>query len=274
MRPPTLRLLVPVAVVGLTVATAGSARMAADDVIALARFHDQVGTTTEKTGFQIEVGVQSTSGVLQAIVVRTTLGPGVRWGNDPPDPTEDCTTANPAVCTTTMRANEVGTIERGWAWDVVVDGPGTYEITAAVEPEQSDPDLSNNTATFRFLVVAPSGGGSGGGGTGGGSGGGGGNAASVLASAVKLAPAKPKAGSTVVASVRVTRGGSSVRPTRVACSASIGGVKVKGGAKAKSGAASCLFKTPKSGKGKTMLGSVSFKAGGQSFTKRFSARLV
>lgn len=53
----------------------------------------------------------------------------------------------------------------------------------------------------------------------------------------------------------------------------MGGVKVKGGAKAASGLASCLFTTPKSAKGKTLAGSVSFRAGGQPFTKRFSVRL-
>jgi hypothetical protein len=64
-----------------------------------------------------------------------------------------------------------------------------------------------------------------------------------------------------------------VTPTGIACAATIGKTKVNGGAKSSSGAASCLFKTPTSAKGKKMLGSVSFTAGGQSFTKRFSARL-
>ena len=95
----------------------------------------------------------------------------------------------------------------------------------------------------------------------------------VTAGAVKLSPAKAKAGSTLVASVRVTKGGSPVRPARIACSASVGGAKVRGGARSSSGLASCLFKTPKSGKGKTMVGSVSFTAGGQRFAKRFAARL-
>ena len=125
---------------------------------------------------------------------------------------------------------------------------------------------SNNKAAVTIVVTEPS--------TGGGSGGSGGTgAASASASAVKLSPAKPKAGSTLVASVRVTRGGSAVKPTGIACAATVGKTKVKGGAKSSSGLASCLFKTPKAGKGKTMLGSVSFKAGGQSFTKRFSAKL-
>ena len=244
----------------LVLALAAGARPAADDVVALVSFHDQLGTTTERTSFQIEVGVQSTSGAIQPITVRITLGPGIRWGNDPPDPSEDCTTANPAVCTTTMRANEVGTVERGWAWDVVVPGPGGYEITATVEPSVADPDLTNNTKTFRFEVVAPSGGG-------------GGGAASVTAARVKLSPAKPRAGATVVASVRVTKGGSPLRPSRIACSAAIGKTKIKGGPKAASGVASCLFRTPKSATGRSLTGTISFSAGGESFERRFSAKL-
>src|SRR6185503_6594437 len=85
-----------------------------------------------------------------------------------------------------------------------------------------------------------------GGGPGGGGGGGGDTSAAAKASAVKLSPAKPRAGSSVVASVRVTKGGSPLRPTGIACAASIGKVKVKGASRSASGLALCLFKTPKS----------------------------
>ena len=40
-----------------------------------------------------------------------------------------------------------------------------------------------------------------------------------------------------------------------------------------SGLASCLFKTPKSAKGKAMTGSIAFRAGGTAFTKRFATTL-
>jgi hypothetical protein len=165
--------------------------------------------------------------------------------------------------------NEVGTFGAGYEWDVVASQPGDYEVSASVEGEQSDPDTSNNTGTLRFEVVTTGGGG--GGGSGGG--GGGGSSAKVSVGSVKLAPASPKAGSTVVASVRVTKGGSPVRPVGVTCSGSVGGAKVKGGARSASGLASCLFKTPKSAKGTSLAGSISFRAGGTAFTKRFAVRL-
>lgn len=164
-----------------------------------------------------------------------------------------------------MRPNEIGTIGAGYVWDVVADRPGVYEITASVEPTEPDPDLSNNTDTFRFEVVQPT---SGGGGTGGGGGG-----ATVSASVVKLSPAKPKASSTVAATVRVTAGGAPVRPTGIACAGTIGSAKVKGTGKAASGTATCLYRTQRSAKGKTLRGTISFSARGTKFTKRFSARL-
>jgi hypothetical protein len=245
-------------------------RPAADDLVLSVHLHNSTATTTGPN-FQIEVEIETTTGVEQPIVVRTTLPPGLRWGADAPDPSEDCITANPAICTTRTKRNEVGTVGAGWFWDVVADGPGVYEITAAVEPSERDPDLSNNTDTFRVEVVSAPGGGSGGGSGGGGSGGGGVAAASV--SAIKLSPARPKAGSTLVASVRVTRGGAPIRPVGVSCAAAIGGQKLKGAGKAASGVASCLFKTPKSSKDKTLAGAIALRAGGQRFTKRFSVRL-
>jgi hypothetical protein len=168
-----------------------------------------------------------------------------------------------------MQPNEVGTIGAGYLWDVVADRAGVYEITASVEPTEPDPELSNNTDTFRFEVTQPT---SGGGGTGGG-GSGGGGAVSASAGAVKLTPAKPRAGSLVTATVRVTAGGAPVRPTGLTCAGTIGSAKLKGTGKTASGSATCVYRTPKSAKSKTLRGSVSFIARGTKFTKRFSARL-
>jgi hypothetical protein len=168
------------------------------------------------------------------------------------------------VCLVSPTTNEAGSLEFRKRWGIVADAPGFYEVSGSVEGQRPDPDTSNNTRTFRFEVRPDTGGG-------GGSGGGGG--ATVSASAAKLSPARPKAGSTVVASVRVTRGGSPVRPTRVACAASLGGKKAKGSARAAAGVASCRFPTPKSAKGKRLAGSISFRAGGRSFVKRFGTRL-
>jgi hypothetical protein len=255
-----------IALVALVLVATAGATPAADDVIVDVHFAHQTGTTASSPKFKIEVSVHSTSGVLQPIVVTIGLSDGLRWGADPPDPSEDCVTANPAVCTTRMKANEVGTIETGWNWDVVAERTGAFEISAAVEPAEADPDTSNNRKTFAFEVVST------GGSEGGGPGGGGGSLA-VSASAVKLVPARPRAGSTVVASVSVRRGGSPVRPTGVACAASAGATKIKAAAGSRSGLASCLLKPPRTAVGKVLAGSISFRAGGRAFTKRFSTKL-
>ncbi len=196
------------------------------------------------------------------VKVRIELPAGLHWGNDAPDPSEACTVGETSVCTLVL-GTQGNFAFSAWGWDVVADATGSYTLKVQViESSTSDPDTSDNASSVTVVVTQP--------------------AepepsperpAAVAASAVKVSPAKPKAGSTVVASVRVTGGGLPVRPRGVACAATIGKTKIQGGAKSSSGVASCLFKTPKTGKGKRMLGSISFKAGGQSFTKRFSARL-
>jgi hypothetical protein len=218
-------------------------------------------TTTPGTKFKLAFAVDTAGGVSQVVVVRVGLPDGLRWGVDGPDPGEGCTGTAPAVCRQALLTNGAGTVEGGYIWDVIADHLGTYDVTATVEPEQPDPNRANNTATLHFEVV------------GGSTGGQGGDTSRATASAVKLSPTRPRAGSTVVASVRVTKGGSAVRPTRVRCAASMGAVKVKGTARAASGVASCLFKTPRGGAGKRLTGSVSFSAGGASFTRRFAAKL-
>jgi Domain of unknown function DUF11 len=193
------------------------------------------------------------------VKVRIQLPAGLHWGNDAPDPSEDCTVGETSVCSVSL-GTQGNFAFSAWGWDVVADTTGSYTLNAQViESSTSDPDTSDNASSVTVVVTSPAGGSVPG--------------ASVAASAVKVSPAKPKAGSTVVASVRVTKGGSPVKPTGIACAATIGKTNVKGGAKSSSGVASCLFKTPKSAKGKRMLGSVFFRAGGQSFKKRFSARL-
>lgn len=259
------------AALAATVPAAAPARPAADD-ISVQVFLEGGNTPTTTTGlsFQIVVAVESTSGVQQSITIRIGLPDGLRWGTDAPDPTEGCTGTAPAICATKMQPNEVGTIGAGKVWDVVADRPGVYEITASVESTEPDPDMSNNTDTFRFEVLQPT---SGEGDTGGGGSGGGGSGVAATAGAVKLTPAKPKAGSLVTATVRVAAGGAAVRPTRLTCAAAIGSAKLKGTGRTARGSAACVYRTPKAAKGKTFRGSVSFIARATKFTKRFSARL-
>jgi hypothetical protein len=195
------------------------------------------------------------------------LGDGLRWGATPPGAADGCTsTASTAECRSPFDLQPVsGQSGVGFYWEVVAPQNGSYRYAAhIVHADDADPIVSNNASSITIVVNET---------TGGGGGGGGGDTASVTASAVRPSPTRPKAGSTVVAAVRVTRGGSAVRPTGVTCTASLGKTTVKGAGKAASGVASCLFRTPKSAKGKVLRGSVSFSAGGTAFTKRFATKL-
>ena len=261
------------AAVGLAAASASAAPTAANLRIAILVGSPPVTTQPPSipNGGSVTIGglnfvagfaVTNTGPDPATVKVQIELPAGLHWGTDGPDPSEDCTVGETSVCNALL-GTQVNNDFAALGWDVVADTVGSYTLKVQViESSTSDPDTSDNASSVTVVVTQPAGG----------SGGGSGSAA-VAASAVKVSPAKPKAGSAVVASVRVTRGGSPVRPTGIACAATIGKTKIKGGAKSSSGVASCLFKTPKTGKGKTMLGSISFKAGGQSFTKRFSKRL-
>jgi hypothetical protein len=143
----------------------------------------------------------------------------------------------------------------------VADRAGPYVVTSSVESSEPDPNPSNNTSTFRFEVAASGGSGPTRGGT------------AVSAGAVKLTPKRPKAGTVVVASVRVTAGGSPVRPTGLSCAGTISGAKVVGTPRSAAGTAACRYRTPKAAKGKTIRGTISFTARGKKFTKRFAAKL-
>ena len=156
---------------------------------------------------------------------RVELSGGLRWGADNPDPTEKCSsTPTTGECTTGDLQPVAGGSEAGWFWDVVAPGNGTYTFKGEItKTADTDPDMSNNASQITIVVNETTGGG--GGGWGGG--GGGGGSAAATASAVKLSAARPRAGSTVVASVHVTRGGSPLRPSGIACPASIGGTRVR-----------------------------------------------
>jgi len=238
---------------------AATARPAADDVlltIQLGHAGNPLPGTTTEANFGLVFIVETQVGVVQAVKLTVGLPDGLHWGRDAPDPGEGCQGTAPAVCTQTLETNSGGTVGGGYYWDVVADRLGSYEVTATVEPTELDPNLSNNTSTFRFEVVQPASG-----------------AAAVVASAAKLTPAKPKAGSLVTATVSVSAGGVPVRPMRVACTAQVGGATLKGAPRAASGSATCRYRTPRSARGKTLRGKISFTARSMMFTKRFSTRL-
>ena len=196
--------------------------------------------------------------------VRFELPPGLRWGADGPDPSEDCTESVMPECTVALGNAQTNPppLDSAWGWNVHADAPGSYSLKAGiVESSTSDPDTADNSSTVTVVVTLPP-------------------ApppppppVKATASAVKVSPAKPKAGSLVSATVRVTAGGTPITPTGVACTGSLAGAKVKGTAKAASGNASCRYRTPKSAKGKTLRGKVTFSARGTKFTKPFAAKL-
>jgi hypothetical protein len=222
--------------------------------------------TVKSRNFYVFVDVALIAPVAAKATIRAELGSGLTWGADSPDPTEQCTsTPTTGECQIPDLQPITGQSSAGWFWNVVAAQNGMYTFRAGlIAISDTDSDPSNDASSITIVVdesapptQPPPGGG----------------AAAAKASGVKLSPTRPKAGSTVVASVRVTRGGSAVRPSGITCSASMGGVKVRGTPRAASGVASCLFKTLKSAKGKTMSGSISFRAGGSAFTKRFATKL-
>jgi hypothetical protein len=219
--------------------------------------------TVTKRDFWAFVGVSLAAAAPAGGTFEVELGQGLSWGADAPDPTEGCTSTAPTTgrCQVQQLSAETGGAAV-YFWNVTAAQNGTYTLRAElVATSDTDSDPSNN-ATSITIVVAEQGGGGGGGGS-----------AGATASAAKIVPAKPKAGSTVAATVRVRAGGTAVRPSRIACSGAIGSAKVAGTPRAASGSATCTFRAPRSAKGKTLRGSISFTARGTRFTKRFAAKL-
>jgi hypothetical protein len=192
---------------------------------------------------------------------RLELGAGLRWGSDAPDPTEDCTSTEAAgECAPPTAFEQTPSVHPlGFAWDVVAARTGSYTLRAEiVSSSTSDPDPSNNTATLTVVVAEPTGGA---------------GSAAVSASRVSLSPTKPKAGSAVTASVRVLAGGVPVRPTRVRCAGTVAGMRLAGTPRAAAGRASCVYRPPRGAKGKTLRGTIAFRAATTNVTRRFSIKL-
>ncbi len=219
--------------------------------------------TVASLSFAAGVEVSLVTALPASATVRLTLPDGLTWGSDLPDPTESCT-STPATgqCQTPPLEPIAGRNSVGWGWDVVAARTGSYVLRAQiVSASEPDPEPSNDSASVTVVVTEapspppPPG------------------AGGTSVGAAKLAPARPKAGSTVVASVRMTVGGSPVRPSGVVCTATAGATRLKGVGRAGSGSATCTYKTPRGAKGKVLRGAVSFTAAGSRYARRFSARL-
>jgi hypothetical protein len=258
LRRRALYALVMVVSVSGTLASSGSAAPAADDVLVVVQLWKSGRVVPEARAvppFKLGFAIDAAGGVIQRVTMSVSLPAGLSWGADGPDPAEGCQGTAPAVCTQELTVGGAGTVGGGWLWDVVANRPGQYEVTASVTPTEPDPNPSNNSHTLRFEVVAPP------------------VIARTVAGAVKLSPPRPRAGSVVTATVRVSRDGAPVRPTRVSCTGAIGAAKVKGTARAASGTAACSYRTARSAKGRTLKGSIALNAGGQRFSRRFSTKL-
>jgi hypothetical protein len=259
------------AALALLTATAGAAPAAVDlhlDVMigrsATTAASVPNGSTQTVTSLRFGAGVNLSLVSIQAASakVRLVLPDGLAWGTDAPDPTEDCTsTASTGECQSPLLEPIGGRNAVGWGWDVVAARTGSYVLRAEiVQASEPDPEPSNDAASVTIVVTdtappPPPGGGG------------------ARVGAVSLTPAKPKAGSTVVASVRMTAGGNPTRPEGVTCTATAGAAKLKGVGRAGNGAATCTFRTPRSAKRKLLKGAVSFTAVGARYTRRFSVRL-
>jgi hypothetical protein len=279
-----LAVLVTIGAVALLGSVAGAAPTAADLEVDIAVGEGTVatiGVSAERIvgngGTKTITGHNLVAGPILSVIsgdglsgkVRFDLPDGLHWGASAPDPAKACTsTPSSAVCDSPTGA--LGSVSRqnhwDWGWDVVADQPGSYVLrTTILETSASDSAAENNSSSVTVVVAAASGGS-------GGSGGGGGS--SVSASSVTLTPAHPRAGSTVRATVHVSLAGAAVRPSAVSCKATVGPSKITGRGSAASGAAVCTFATQKAAKGRTLRGTVFFRAEGTSVTRRFAAKLA
>jgi hypothetical protein len=213
------------------------------------------GDSTTVSGLKFKAGlnVESTGPDLASVRLRFELPSGLHWGDDLPDPGENCTsTASAAECHPPFPLdwNNPQMSGLGWLWDVVADAPGSYVLKAElVESSASDPEPADDSSSVAVVVKEA--------------------ATAVTASAVKLSPAKPTAGSVMSARVAV----SGATPTGVICAGAVGSVRVTGTGRATVGAATCRYRTPRTARGKTLRGSVSFVAAGTRITRRFTVKL-
>jgi hypothetical protein len=135
---------------------------------------------------------------------------------------------------------------------IVVDGNGNPDYTNAVA--DFAPDLGHGTYGYQVLTKLE-----------------------LSVSTFQTVPAAPKAGGTLAASMAATEndtGGPIGSGAAVACRATVGGatVAVKSHAIA-NGVATCVWKLPKSAKGKKLSGTVTVTVRGAKAAKSFSVRV-
>lgn len=267
------------ALAGVVVASAGGAPAAVDLQIDVGASTSARGTvapngatvSVASLDFYVFVEVSLITPAPASAVVAVELGEGLAWGADDPDPTEGCTsTPTTGACRTPGLEPITGRSSAGWYWQVKAAQPGTYSFGARiVEGSAADPEPANDASAITIVVSPASAGGQGGRS----GGGGGGTESAVSVGSARVVPARPKAGAPVSAIVRVSSGDVAMRPSRIACTGSIGTLGVTGTPRAGAGTATCTYRPPRSARGRTLRGSVAVTVQGQRFTRRFTARL-
>jgi hypothetical protein len=238
----------------LAVATPGQSRATTDDLSVLVHFvRDSRATTTTALANDIAFEL-FTDGPSQTVTMRYSLPPGLVFGDDVPDPTENCTNGATVVCTLALTPNN--NLQAGWSWPVIASALGSYTITATVEGERPDAVPANNSATFTF-EIKPGGAGS----------------ATVSVSEPKRTPARAKAGSPVTFTSTVRVDGVAAKPSKVTCAGTLGGRNAPGAPRSTVGTASCRYATTKADTRKTLAGTMRVTAGGKTLKKRFSTKL-
>jgi hypothetical protein len=264
-------LLVTVAAAGVLAVVTGSApaaHVSLDLEVRIIASNDQNGFsygdgqthTVNALKFFGGVRVLGISGAdMSVATVRIELPSGLSWGANAPKPSQGCTGGQVVVCQSRpVVVNDQAHQDVEWVWDITAASPGSYVIKAEITNASApDDNLANNSAAVTVLVAPTSGS----------------TSTSVTASTVKLTPLRPKAGSALVAAVRVTAAGAPVRPTRIACAGTLAGARLTGTPRASRGSATCIFHPPKSARGKTLRGSISLTAHSKRLTRRFAAKL-
>jgi hypothetical protein len=158
----------------------------------------------------------------------------------------------------TLRCVEPGpTRSAGFLFAVASDVTGPLTLTASVTSDQTDPDPSDNQSSVTVEVLAAASDGSGSG------------TARVRIAGIGLAPAKPRAGRRLAATLRLT---GSPRPAGggVACTARAGGQRLAPVLRRyRNGAAVCAWKLPASTAGTRLVGTISLKVPGGTFRRTF-----
>ncbi len=216
--------------------------------------------TVASRDFLVGVRVRLIPAQSESATMRLELSDGLTWGADNPTATANCTgTTRTAECQTMpIRPDPAGDTEEHFGWNVVASRLGRFTVKAEIVAGSTpDPVLANNAASVAVIVAEFTGVGSG----------------SVTAGGARITPARPKAGSIVSAAVRVLADGPPVRPTAVKCTGTLARSKLDGTPHAGRGTATCTYHPPRSAKGKTLRGTISFKVRTKGFMRRFSVRL-